>query len=278
MEYEEKVAYAIKDISSRLGKKSHSQSIYPIYFKWLSRLNRKFAPPHFQGFMFNFAVIETITFLCSLLFYPIFCIIVLLYINSISYSDYFLNYKNFISYLKELCIINPIIFSIIFSTIYRRQSNLLKLPPWDKYPEISSMLSYNQNKIIQQIDAINESRFSMKNVAKWVAIIWSLFCLLGIIVGMRNVSKMEDTSPKSEYTETGKTIGVGCGLGMWAGIWLAIAGPATIIYLLSGKKTVIAEVNVESSKTVTLCAECGKYYEGKNNFCPNCGKPIGSIK
>lgn len=112
----------------------------------------------------------------------------------------------------------------------------------------------------------------MKKAAKWVAIGWSLFCLFGIIIGMANVGKIKTDS---EYAEAGKTIGMGCGMGMWVGIWLAIAGPATIIYFLAGEKKEAKEISVEVKKTVTLCKECGKYYEGTVTFCPNCGKPTG---
>lgn len=106
----------------------------------------------------------------------------------------------------------------------------------------------------------------MKNVAKWIVLGWSIICLIGVVYGMVSVGKhMEGL--QDEAQKAGATIGVGCGMGMWVGIWLAIAGPALIIYLVSGKK------KDEAVKT-KLCIECGKYYEGNPKFCPSCGKEI----
>jgi hypothetical protein len=263
MNYEEKVEYAIKDISSRLRKTDIVFCLYPFPFKILKKFGIKLAPPFFQKFLFNTVFFGIIWLL--FIFIPIWICLTLLY-GTVSYQSF------------TPSIIGTVTGGIIMASHCRKKAISLRLPSWDKYPDKSYPPTGNQLNILPQTEINNERRFSMKNVAKWIAIVWSGFCLIGIVYGMANVGKMKDTSPKSEYTEAGKAIGVGCGLGMWAGIWLAIAGPATIIYLLSGKKTVIAEVIVESNKTGTLCAECGKYYEGKQNFCPNCGKPIGSIK
>ena len=113
----------------------------------------------------------------------------------------------------------------------------------------------------------------MKTAAKWFAIIWSIFCLIGLISGMANVGKVMDTA-KGEYEEAGATIGMGCGFGLWAAIWLAIAGPAFVIYSVSGKgESPQAEMVKQPLKT-KLCKECGKYFEGSPNFCPHCGKLI----
>jgi len=74
----------------------------------------------------------------------------------------------------------------------------------------------------------------MKKAAKWVVILWSVFCLFGVIYGMANVGK-ELGNTKNEYEDAGAAIGLGCGMGMWVGIWLAIAGPGMFIYLIAGK-------------------------------------------
>ena len=111
----------------------------------------------------------------------------------------------------------------------------------------------------------------MKVLAKWVIIIWAMFCLFGVILGIVNVSK-EFGNTNNEYEETGATIGVGCGMGMWVGIWLAIAGPGMFIYLITGNKENKSVPPV--SKESKLCVECGKYYEGSPNFCPHCGEKV----
>jgi membrane protease subunit (stomatin/prohibitin family) len=111
----------------------------------------------------------------------------------------------------------------------------------------------------------------MKGAAKWIAIGWSIFCLFGIVYGMANVGK-ELNRPMNEYEQAGANVGVGCGMAMWVGIWAAIAGPAFLIYAVSGKKEVANAPSV-IQKPSLLCRECGKYYDGPAEFCPNCGKP-----
>lgn len=116
----------------------------------------------------------------------------------------------------------------------------------------------------------------MKTFAKWVAIIWSVFCLLGVIVGMGNVGKSLDSSG-SDAAQAGAALGIGCGMAMWLTVWAVIAGPAFLVYLLAGKKSDITLTTAvaESQRTAAkLCRECGKYYDGTPSFCPNCGKSI----
>ena len=108
----------------------------------------------------------------------------------------------------------------------------------------------------------------MKGFSKWLAIIWSVFCLIGIFVGMASISGIENSN---QYEEAGTAIGAGCGLGIWVIIWIAIVGPAIIIYLVSGKSET-TNVITSSTQNNPLCRECGKYYLGNPKFCPNCGK------
>lgn len=75
----------------------------------------------------------------------------------------------------------------------------------------------------------------MKTIAKWVVIIWSLLTLCGICVGLITVAS-DLSELQSDYELFGGTIGLACGLGIWLIIWLAIVGPALVIYLVSGKK------------------------------------------
>ena len=61
-------------------------------------------------------------------------------------------------------------------------------------------------------------------------------------------------------------------MAMWVGIWAAIAGPAFLIYAVSGKER-NANVPLVVQGAAILCKECGKYYNGPADFCPSCGKP-----
>jgi membrane protease subunit (stomatin/prohibitin family) len=112
----------------------------------------------------------------------------------------------------------------------------------------------------------------MKSVAKWVLIIWSVFCLIGIIAGLANVGNTVGKT-SSDVETAGTAIGMGCGMGMLLVIWAAIALPALVVYLVAGKKETV-RVQVEQDRSSTLCAECGKYHAGRSQFCPNCGKPV----
>ncbi len=113
----------------------------------------------------------------------------------------------------------------------------------------------------------------MKNVAKWVLIVWSAFCFFGVLYGMANVGK--DLEQGSDAEKSGAAIGAGCGMAMWVGIWGALGVPALAIWLVAGSKgKPIRPVQSTASATVKLCANCGKYYDGTPNSCPNCGKQV----
>ena len=110
----------------------------------------------------------------------------------------------------------------------------------------------------------------MKQVAKWVLLGWSVFCLIGVVVGMANVGGTLQNS-SSDMERTGTTLGLGCGMAMWIGIWGAIALPSLIIYLVAGKKQATMAFT-EPVRKSSLCASCGRYYDGQPRFCPNCGQ------
>ncbi len=108
----------------------------------------------------------------------------------------------------------------------------------------------------------------VKRAAKWVLILWSLFCLFGVVVGMSNVGKSM-AGMNTDPERAGATIGFGCGMAMWVGIWAAIALPALVIFLVSGKAP--PQIPTTPTSSVKLCPKCGKYYDGTPTFCPNCG-------
>jgi len=113
----------------------------------------------------------------------------------------------------------------------------------------------------------------MKSVAKWIAIIWSIICLIGIFYGMANVgNSMDSMDSMNDYESAGATIGIGCGFGIWIIFWFVIAGPALIIYIVSNKKS--KKDKEMPPKEISICKECGKYYSGTPKYCPNCGNEI----
>ena len=115
----------------------------------------------------------------------------------------------------------------------------------------------------------------MKRIAKWVVIVWSIFSLIGICVGMANVAG-DLGAVEGDYETVGSFLGIGCGLGIWLVIWFAIAGPALLVYVVSGKKETAQVEIVTPSVQTRLCTECGKYYEGEPRYCPHCGRPTSS--
>lgn len=74
----------------------------------------------------------------------------------------------------------------------------------------------------------------MRSIAKWVAIIWSLVCVFGLIYGLLNAS--QHPVGASQAAQAGAAIGVVLGMGMWVIVWMVIAGPAVVIFLVSSKK------------------------------------------
>jgi ribosomal protein L32 len=118
----------------------------------------------------------------------------------------------------------------------------------------------------------------MKNISKWVLILWSILCFIGICWGIMSVAGLS-SSTANEYESAGQAIGLGCGMGIWFVIWIALAGPALAIYVVSGKKEATqVEIIQRPLPQTKLCQECGKYYEGQHRFCPNCGKEINPTK
>ena len=134
----------------------------------------------------------------------------------------------------------------------------------------------------------------MKTIAKWFLIIWSLFCLFGIIIGLLSVS--EHTGRMKTDLERGATsIGIGCGMTLWFGLWIALAGPALIIYLVSGRKELVniniitprdthskwidtrlsSMQNRITDEDISLCDNCNNpYLKGKDKYCTWCGKKL----
>jgi len=68
--------------------------------------------------------------------------------------------------------------------------------------------------------------------AKWGAVGWSVLCLAGLLYGMNRAGQHIDQY-RGGPGETGASIGIAIGIGMWAFIWLAVAGPCAVVYFLT---------------------------------------------
>ena len=75
----------------------------------------------------------------------------------------------------------------------------------------------------------------LKKVCKWIMIVWSIFCLGGVIIGLVNAGK-EMPDGMGEFEQAGAAIGMGCGMAIWIIAWAVIVLPALIVWLVAGKK------------------------------------------
>jgi len=108
----------------------------------------------------------------------------------------------------------------------------------------------------------------MHKAAKVLMLLWTIFCVIGVIVGLANVSS---TPQGDQYQQAGAAIGTALGLGFWAMIWFFPTVGLGIIALVTRPK----ERPVEVLEKPTLCPSCGKYYTGSPKHCPNCGQLVG---
>ena len=108
----------------------------------------------------------------------------------------------------------------------------------------------------------------MYKFIKWSIYIWTAFCLFGFISGLVGVSEMPQ--PTSDAERAGATIGTAIGLGFWALLWFVPTVGLAVIGLLVRPR---AQQLEGTPAPPILCPECGKYFAGKQNFCPYCGKP-----
>ena len=86
----------------------------------------------------------------------------------------------------------------------------------------------------------------MKTIAKWVVIVWSILSLI-VICGFLFIGIGIFTEFEDGFEFLGGSFGFVCVLSILLLIWLAIAGPALLIYFVSGRKETTKVEIIESS-------------------------------
>lgn len=109
----------------------------------------------------------------------------------------------------------------------------------------------------------------MYRLIKWSIYIWTAFCLLGLVTGI--IAMSETPAPTSDAERAGAAIGTALGVGFWAVLWFIPTVGLGLIALLVRPRG--EQSQGSGPGPATLCAACGKYYAGQQNFCPHCGKP-----
>lgn len=109
-------------------------------------------------------------------------------------------------------------------------------------------------------------------VCKWLIIIWTVLCAIGVAIGLTNVASISTTN---EFESAGVAIGTAVGLGFWFFLWFAPTAVLGVLMLLFRPKAAVAVV-----QPMGLCPHCGKYHSGTPVFCPHCvaeidNKPAG---
>ncbi|MCW3052532.1 MAG: hypothetical protein JWN14_1702 [Chthonomonadales bacterium] len=72
-------------------------------------------------------------------------------------------------------------------------------------------------------------------IAKWCAAVWSVLCLLGLLIGFAKVAEL-DRDPTFHHVPGEGNFGVALGVALWVVIWLAVAGPCWLVFLLTRAK------------------------------------------
>jgi hypothetical protein len=111
----------------------------------------------------------------------------------------------------------------------------------------------------------------MKTLAKWIVILWSGYCLIGLFLTLGKVGEKQDII---NIDKVDTVIGIIINLGIWFFFWIAIAGPTFIISRVIGKKK-SKQKKLSKTGATKKCEICERWYdEYFHLMCPYCFKSV----
>ena len=99
-------------------------------------------------------------------------------------------------------------------------------------PEAASMAVPVVVKMEAPVNVARPREGVLAKVAKWTTIGWTLLCFFLAISGVANVGGSDGMN---NAERAGQAIGVGCGLGLIFGLWMLVAIPAVIVWVVARK-------------------------------------------
>ncbi len=114
---------------------------------------------------------------------------------------------------------------------------------------------------------------TLNKVCKYIAILWTLFCVICVIWGLISAGAAFDTS--NDYELAGAAIGTSIGLSIWFFVWIFITLPAVIIFMVTKKSGPVTVIPHEDPKGATKkCPYCAETIKKEASYCRFCNQSI----
>jgi hypothetical protein len=112
----------------------------------------------------------------------------------------------------------------------------------------------------------------MHKLAKLGMVLWTVLCVLG------NCSVMVKMAGRPSGDKDVDALAMGMGMGVWFFIWFFPMIVLGIIALVTRPQRAFTPTPAMSApEPPVLCRHCGKYFQGRANFCPQCGQSPPAI-